>query len=132
LDAVVPTNPTLSVTGRPAGPGSNNSFYDIRRATVELVAQTSKLTNFVDALSATNFITVLDCDLYAVDVDEELKSGYFYGSDPVVRAKLQIESIWLREWMVPLTPPLLRQELMMPDPPAPAGSDPAAQPGGQG
>jgi hypothetical protein len=50
-------------------------------------------------------------DLYRVDPIEELKNGYFYGSDPVVRATIEIETVWLREWRKDLMPTDVRAAL---------------------
>ncbi len=101
-----------SITGRFSGPGSNNKWYDVRNVTLEVVVSSLRLPELFDALARVNFMTVLDMDLFRVDPIEELKSGYYYGTDdPIVRAVLQIETIWLREWRTDLMPLTVRKGL---------------------
>ncbi|MGD9689880.1 MAG: hypothetical protein AB7K52_09545 [Phycisphaerales bacterium] len=126
-DRLVPIEPSASLTGRVSGPLSTNTFCDVRKVTLEVVAEARRLPAFIDALSATNFMTVLDCDLTQAKVADDLKEGYYYGPEPVVRARLLIETLWLREWMLPMVPKQLRMELLMPEIPAP---EPAMNPDG--
>lgn len=111
-DPVAGVAADATITGRQ--PGQPNSPYDIR--TVELVAVVSSkdLPRFIDALGKVNFMTVLDLDLQAVDIWEELKQGYYYGDDHVVRVAMTIESVWLRSWLAPLMPDPVKQTLGIP------------------
>ncbi|MBL0870263.1 MAG: hypothetical protein IBJ18_06790 [Phycisphaerales bacterium] len=141
---VIPTDPTRSVTGRISGPGTGNNLYDVRKARIVVVVSAKNATKFIDALSKVNFITVLDADLEAVDPNADLKQGYYYGEEPVVRMSLELESIWLRDWTKLVMPKDVRAELGIPDltppaatPPAdpnaaPAATPPAAAPSGSG
>ncbi len=107
-----PVDYSHSLTGRVSGPGSNNKWYDVRRVTVEVVISSQRMPEFFDALARTNFMTVLDMDVFRVDPVEELKNGYYYGpSDPVVRAVFEVETIWLREWRKDLMPLDVRKAL---------------------
>lgn len=100
-----PQDFTRSITGRVSGPGTNNKWYDVRVVRVEVVLSSRRVPVFIDALAATNFMTVLDMDLYRVDPVEDLRAGYYYGeNDPVVRAVFDVETVWLREWRKDLMP----------------------------
>lgn len=93
-----PVNYNRSLTGRVSGPGMQNRWYDVRNVTVECIASSKRLPEFIDALGGTNFVTVLEMDLASVDVFEELKSGFYYGDEHVVRVMLKLESVMLRSW----------------------------------
>ena len=107
-----PLDYARSITGRYSGPGTNNKWFDVRNARVEVIVSSRRLPELFDALARTNFMSVLDMDLFRVDPIEELKSGYFYsGDDPVVRAVLEVETVWLREWRKDLMPLDVRKAL---------------------
>jgi len=99
---MVPLDPTVSITGRDMS--AANPMYDVRRVTLTVVVSSSRLTEFLDAITRTNFMSVTDLDLASVDVWEDLKQGYYYGQENVVRATVQIETIWLRSWMTKYMP----------------------------
>lgn len=117
--------PEYSITGRLSGPGSGNTFYDVRTAEISVIVAWSGLKKFMDALAATNMMTVLELKIENVDPIAELRQGFFYGSDYVVRAKLRVESLWLRQWTKPWMPKDVRTTLRIPDDPPPA-ADPSA------
>jgi len=106
-----PVDYAWSITGRLSGPGSGNKWYDVRPVTVEVVLSSQRMPEFFDALSHTNFMTVIDMDLFRVDPIEELKNGFYYGDEPVVRAVLYVETIWLREWRTEFMPLDVRASL---------------------
>jgi hypothetical protein len=56
---------------------------------------------------------VTDLDLGEVDAWAALDEGYFYGDEHVVRVTLEVESIWLKSWLVPMMPEELRKALGM-------------------
>ncbi|MBX3408095.1 MAG: hypothetical protein KF869_15175 [Phycisphaeraceae bacterium] len=138
-----PLDFSRSITGRVSGPGSNNKWFDVRVVRVELVLSSRRVPAFMDALAATNFMTVLDMDLFRVDPVEELRSGYYYGeSDPVIRAVFDVETVWLREWRKDLMPNDVKGGLGMLEgvgaddpfaapPPPPARRPPAGAGGGE-
>lgn len=123
--ALPPFNPFMSVTGRWSGPGSGNGLYDIRRVNVELVVRTSDIPAVLNAVSQTNFMSVIDFDVKSVDVFKDLAEGFYYGPEHVSSLSLTIETVWLREWTKPFMPAGVRTALGIP-PDAPA--DPAAAP----
>ncbi|MCW5776833.1 MAG: hypothetical protein KIS87_10370 [Phycisphaeraceae bacterium] len=105
----VPLDPSVSLTGRVTSDG--NKMYDVRRAKMTVIVSAERLPVFLDALTQTNMITVLGVTLGEVDVWEDLNRGYFYGREPVVRAEVELETLWLRAWMSALMPNYVRQRL---------------------
>jgi hypothetical protein len=108
-----PLNFTESLTGRTSGPGSRNKWYDVRKATLEIVVSSRNLPKFLNALAATNFMTVLDLDITRVEPLTDMREGYDYGDENVVKATMKIETVWLREWRKPLMPPDAQKALAM-------------------
>lgn len=127
VPGMVPLDPTISITGR--GMGTWNTVYDVRRASMTLILASARIQEFIDAVERTNFMTVTALDLAEVDPWAELRQGYYYGPDHVVRATVEIETIWLRSWTAKLMPKALRDVLGVPEAPAPtegeADPDPA-------
>ncbi|MCA9302928.1 MAG: hypothetical protein KC996_02280 [Phycisphaerales bacterium] len=101
-----------SYTGHTGGVAG--SSYDIRTVEMQIVASSKDLPKFFDALAKTNYMTVTDVDLYEVDVWGDLKQGYFYGPDHVVRAIVTIETVWLRSWTKDFMPDAVRTALGVP------------------
>lgn len=113
-----------SVTGRWSGP--ENGMYDIRRATVDLVVDSAMIPKLFDAFAQTNFMTITDIDLADLDAWAELERGYYYGDASVVKATIEVETVWLRSWMQPWMPKALRERLGIPeDKPAEGEAAPA-------
>lgn len=111
----------VSLTGRTSGQQTTNQFYDHRILTVDLIVSSARLPQFFDALAQTNFMTVLRCDIEKIEPMDDLKDGYFYGDENVVKATLQIETLWLRAWTRALMPRTVKIVLgVIDDAPAPA------------
>ncbi len=112
-------DPSVSVTGR-----VSTQAYDVVPARLTLIVDASRLPDIFKAFAETNLMTVLDVDVSDVDVWDELRKGYFYGGDaPVVRADIEVETVWLRSWTVPIMPESVRQALGIatPEDPGEAG-----------
>jgi hypothetical protein len=125
IPGMVPTDPRVSITGRMSG----NEMFDLRVAKLSVVVSASRLNEFLDAIVRTNLMSVLDVDIAKVDLWEELKDGYFYGDEGVVRADITIETVWLRSWMVNFMPKDVRGAFGIVDPAGADGSTaPAAAP----
>lgn len=99
-------NFVTSLSGR--GP---NGLYDIRMVTMSVVVDSRRIGRLLEAIGQTNFMTVTSCALREVDIRDELSQGYFYNNEPVVIADLEIETAWLREWTVPLMPPIVKEAI---------------------
>ena len=110
----IPSDPDQQLTKAfhytPTG-RTSNALYDVRHARLRAVVDVRRLPDFIDALSHTNFMTVLEVDATNVDEFEALKRGYFYGSGDAVEVEMLIETIWLRSWTVPLMPESVRKYL---------------------
>lgn len=87
----------VSHTGR--RPGDQNGVYSIRRGVITVIAESDNLVRFLDAINRTNFMTVIGVKLGEVDLWADLEEGYYYGSDHVVRAEIEVESAWLHFWL---------------------------------
>lgn len=98
----IPRDYSISVTGRMSGPA--NQTYDVRSVELDVIIASKKIPALIDALAQTNFMTVTGLAIEQVDSWEHLQQGFYYGPDNVVRLTLQIETIWLRDWTVPLMP----------------------------
>ncbi len=97
---------TASITGR-----TSNGLYDVRNVTLTVIADSRRLPAFIEALERADFVTVLGMNIVAVDPLAELAMGYFYGSEPIVQVELRLETLWLREWTVPLMPAPFKEML---------------------
>ena len=91
-----------SFTGRLDG--SPDQVYDARVARLDVVVASARLPELVAAISSTNLMTVTAIETEPVDISEELKQGFYFGDDHVVRAVLEIETLWLRPWTAGLMP----------------------------
>jgi len=112
-----------SLTGR-----TSNSLFDVRPVEVKLVASADRVPAIFDALARRNFMTVLDVDLRPADPFAAAAAGFIYGSEPIVELTLLLETVWLREWTLPLMPKQVREHLKIPATPAPGGEDGASPP----
>ena len=99
-------DPSASVTGR-----VSSADYDVVHTKLTLVVDASRLPRLFKAFADTNLITVLDMDVSEVDLWEDLRQGYYYGNSPVVRVSLELETVWLRDWTVPMMPQSVRDAL---------------------
>lgn len=105
----VPRDPRASITGRVSSP--ENKLFDVRRARVDLVVSSEKLPSVIEAFHSTAMMTVTDLDLEPIDVWEDLRQGYAYGNEHVVKASMEIEIVWLRSWTAGLMPATIRAVL---------------------
>lgn len=110
-DAKVSDNFYVSPTGR-----VSNALYDVRHALLDVVVDYQRLPELINALARVNFMTVLHVQVEDVDEYQALREGYVYGNDDVVRARLVVETIWLRQWAEPLMPPLVRAYVGLDEP----------------
>lgn len=118
-DAQVVPDYSRSISGRWSGQG--NGVYDVRKAEVTLIVSAKNIGVMFDAFGRSNFITITDCDLYDVDLWSELERGYYFGGESVVRAKIEVEVVWLRSWTTAFMPAEVKQRLGIPEP-APAAA----------
>ncbi len=112
----IPLDFSYSFTGR-----TTNSLFDVRRVVVELVVDSEKMPEVFDALARYNFITILQATVTTVNLFDAIRSGYFYGSKPVSRIKLDLETVWFRAWTTEFMPPDLKATLGVPETPKSEG-----------
>lgn len=129
----------VSITGHARG--GWNKYYEVRTADMTCVVSSARLQDFLKAIAQTNYMTVIDLDIdNEVDIWGDLENGYYYGNEHVVRARVTVESLWFKEWLVPLMPTEVQVALGMEvpaepapdaapaDPNAPTGATPPAAP----
>ncbi|MCC7388872.1 MAG: hypothetical protein IT431_08895 [Phycisphaerales bacterium] len=105
----VGTDPTAGVTARVSNPE-----FDVVRVRMTLVMDAASMPAFFDALAETNLMTVTDLDVSEVDTWEDLRQGYFYGNRKVLRAAMEVETVWLRQWTTALMPDDVKKALKIP------------------
>lgn len=108
---MVPLDKSKSITGRIRG--GWNEVYEVRRIKATCVVSSARLNEFLAAIAKVNYMSVTDLDMTEVDAWAALEEGYFYGDEHVVRVTLEVESIWLKSWLVPMMPEELRKALGM-------------------
>lgn len=138
ISSIIPPKWGASVTGRWGGKA--NKLYDVRNARLTVIVSSSRLPQFIDAISTSNFMAVTEVSLTDVDMWEELDAGFYYGDENVVRAVIDIEMVWFKSWLDPIVPPSLRDQLGLAplkdvkEPPqggsAPEGANPDGPQGG--
>lgn len=121
--ADIPKDFTRSFSGRPVA----SAIYDVRETDVILIADANRLVDVIHAINATNFMTVTELDAVAVNPIPDLQAGFAYGNDYIVQARIRVETVWLRSWMKPWMPEMVRKFLGIPpdEPAAPAEGDDA-------
>ncbi|MBK7403794.1 MAG: hypothetical protein IPJ41_03955 [Phycisphaerales bacterium] len=107
-------DPSVSITGR-----VSTDAYDVVNARMTLVVDAGRLPDLFRAFADANLFTVIDFDVSEVDTWADLRQGYYYGADPVVRVSLELESIWLRDWTTPMMPEQVKTALGVKTPGSP-------------
>lgn len=100
---------SVSFTGRVTNP-----LYDVRYVDMELVLDTARIPQVIDALARRNFMTVIDVRMTPADPYEAAAGGFFYGSDPVSNVSIRLETVWFRQWTSEFMPDSLKQDLGIP------------------
>jgi len=118
---LVPTDAKVSVTGRTSS--LSNDLYDVRRVRMSVIVSSEQLPKLWDAFSRTNFMTVIGVQLEEIDPVAQLREGYDYGPSHVMRAQIDVETIWLRSWTTELMPPSIKRRLGVPEQEEPVGDD---------
>jgi len=105
----------ISPTGRVAWPAKPNPMYDIRYIDLSLIVDSSRLAQVIKAFGRAGLMSVVDLSVESYDATQDLREGFVYGSDPVVRVRMRVESLWMRQWMAPMTPDSIRAAMGIPD-----------------
>lgn len=99
-----------SLTGRKC-----KEQYDVVRFVLSVVIDQRDILQLIDHISRVNFYQCLSASYEAVDHAYETEQGYFYGTDPVVRATLEFEGYLAREVYEQHMPPIVRKMLGIED-----------------
>ena len=127
LSAIDP-NYSISHTGRAGYPAAPNGLYDVRYVTLEVIADPNRIPELINAITSTNFMTVVGLEFDDADVRESRDRGFAFGPGEVVRATLRIETLWLRAWTKTDMPAGVRERLGIPPDPEPEAGVDGAQP----
>ncbi len=105
----IPLDYSYSFTGR-----TTNPLFDVRLVEVVLIVDSQRMPEVFDALAKYNFMTITNARVETQDLFLAIKDGYFYGSKPVSRVTLELETVWFREWTTQVMPSELKQALGIP------------------
>lgn len=111
LSSPLPKDFATTPTGRIGG----NGFYDVRYFDIDMIVDASRLNEVVDAVGRQNLMSVVDLDYRVYDPAADVRAGYFYGTTSLLRVKMRVESIWIRQWLIDLLPPDVRSDMGLPD-----------------
>lgn len=109
-------------TGRAATPPEGAT---VRMARLIVVADSQRLPTLLRTINASDLMTVTAVQLSEIDPWLELQQGYSFGPAHVVRAEIDIETVWLHDWIGPVMPEPVRTTLgvVLPEPEQPEGAD---------
>lgn len=108
----------ISPTGRTAWPATQNQqnpMYDIRYVDLSLIVDSSRLPQIIEGFPRAGLLSVVDLSVEPYNPIPDFEQGYFYGAASLMRARMRVETLWLREWMAPLMPATVRGVLGVPD-----------------
>jgi len=112
---------------------AENTFYDVRNAHLTLIVSSAKLPEVLNAFSRTNLMTVTGLSFREVNAWADLEQGFYYGPEHVVRADLDVETVWLRSWTESLMPDGFKTALLgTTNPDEAGGAPPPMAPRGSG
>lgn len=115
LTGQIPRNYEISPTGRTAWPAGQNPLYDIRYVDLSLVVDSSRIAQVIDAFPRAGLMSVVSLSIESYDPAPDLREGFFYGPGNLVRLRMRVETLWMRQWMAPMMPPSVRAVMGVPD-----------------
>jgi len=90
---------------------SSNNLYDVFDVRLELVVDTALIPQVLNAFAQQNFMTVVDFRMRPDDPVDAIRRGFVYGSAPVSRLEILLETVWFRTWTASLMPEPVRNAL---------------------
>jgi hypothetical protein len=109
------TDPLPAGVGGPSFTGRKcDDEYDVVRFVVSVVVDQRDVLKVIDSISRVNFYQCVGAHYEAVDDQVAQAQGYFYGTDPVVKAALEFEGYLAREVYGELMPPAVQKLLSGP------------------
>lgn len=115
----IPLDWNASLTGFASWPKAPQGLFDIRYANVVALVDSARLETVIDAINATNLMTVVEISIDDIDPSSHIAEGYVYGQGHIVRATFTIETVWLRSWMKQYMPDEVRLSIGVPPEPEP-------------
>jgi hypothetical protein len=94
---------------------SSNATYEVIPFKLVINVDARAVPQVMTEMSRNRFITILTCNITAVDSGTQLLAGYYYGAVPVVQLEMDCEILLLKSWLSKLMPPQLNP------PPQPVG-----------
>jgi hypothetical protein len=88
-----------------------NDLYDVLAFSMILEVDQRQIPTIIHELQKNKFMTVVGLDISAIDPIEADAQGFIYGTAPMVRLSLNLETLFMRKWTVPLMPPTVQQDL---------------------
>lgn len=113
--ADVPIDPTTELPKSPAFPTqrTNNPMYDPVRFRARIRVDAGQLAAVLRDLQRDQFLTVTNvASITSVDSTAQLGYGFNYGPVAVIEVDLELEMLFLRQWLVRLMPPPVKAALL--------------------
>lgn len=114
----VPSDYSYRFTGR-----TSNPLYDVLTVDLDLIVDSTRIPEVLDQITQENFFTIVDLKMEPADPFEAAAAGYMYGSAPICRLELTLDTVWLRQWTSEKMPTETREVLGIPVPKPEAQSD---------
>lgn len=103
-------------TGRVA-----SGLYDVHDFVLTVDVEAAQLPLLINELTRDRYVAIHSVNMMPVDVNALTTGGFMYGGQPVVRAVLQGEILYLRKWTEAFMPPGVKRSLNIAEPaPVPA------------
>ncbi len=97
---------SLRFTGR-----KSNALYDVFSVDLELIVDSTRIPEVLDAIAQENFFTITDLSISPADPFVAASDGYMYGLAPVCHLELTVETVWLRQWTAEKMPEAAKEAL---------------------
>ena len=96
----------MRFTGR-----KSNALYDVFSVDLELIVDSTRIPEVLDAIAQENFFTITDLSISPADPFFAASEGYMYGLAPVCYLNLTVETVWLRQWTAEKMPEAVKEAL---------------------
>jgi hypothetical protein len=100
----------------------STGLYDVYDFQLTVDVEAAQLPALITELTRNQYVTVRWLNFTPVDLDQLKAAGFLYGSEPVVRAVLYCETLFMRKWTEPLMPDRVKGALGIAPAPAPEGA----------
>lgn len=83
---------------------TSDEEFDVVRFSVVVIVDQRDLLDLIDRIAKQNFYQLLATNITAVDRAAAEEQGYYYGPEPIVRARLEFEGYMARKVFQPMMP----------------------------